>query len=97
MTVELTGVAPPAWFAELADALAAAWGAMKLLPLDNANYCAFELMLARPGAVAYMTERLECDGAVGLTFVLPDGPHRLWVRPDCADCGSSARALGSAE
>ncbi|MFF7636521.1 hypothetical protein ACFZB9_25725 [Kitasatospora sp. NPDC008050] len=56
---------------------------MKCLPLDHASRCAFELILARPRSTQYVTERLEREGALNFTFVLPDGPHLLRLRPDC--------------
>ncbi|MCX4745764.1 hypothetical protein OG455_09550 [Kitasatospora sp. NBC_01287] len=93
--VELTGVTPPAWFARLSDALAATWAAMRLLPLDNANYRAFELNLARPRSLEYMTERLERDNAVSLTFILPDGPHLLHLRRAHKELGGPPDGDGS--
>ncbi|WP_329563827.1 hypothetical protein [Kitasatospora sp. NBC_01266] len=79
--VELTGITPLARFARLADALAAAWESMRLLPLSNAYYCAFELMLVRPSSVDCMAERLAKEGTVAITFMLPDGPHLFHLRP----------------
>jgi hypothetical protein len=85
VVVELTGVTPPARFTRLADALAATWESMKLLPLSNAYYCAFELMLVRPRVVERMSERLAEEGTVTITFMLPDGAHLFRIRPACEE------------
>ncbi|TWF96660.1 hypothetical protein [Kitasatospora viridis] len=81
VVVELTGITCPARFPQLADALAATWESMRLLPLDPAHCCAFELILARPRSEQYMRERLAREPEVALTFTLPDGPHLLRLYP----------------
>ncbi|GAB2698954.1 hypothetical protein [Kitasatospora kifunensis] len=88
VVVELTGVTPPAYFPSLPTALAATWAVVKLLPLDHVDRCAFELVLARPRSAQYVTERLEREGALNLTFALPDGPHLLRLHPNRPQLGS---------
>ncbi|MCX4744983.1 hypothetical protein OG455_05500 [Kitasatospora sp. NBC_01287] len=68
---------------------------MKLLPLDNAHRCAFELILARPRSERYMLERLAQDGAVALTFTLSDGPHLLKLAPNAPRAPGCAPAVDS--
>ncbi|MGF1430475.1 hypothetical protein [Kitasatospora sp. LaBMicrA B282] len=79
VVIELCGIAPPACFPSLRSALTATWGAMRLLPLDAASRAGFELILARPRSVDYITERLAQESTVSLTFILPDGPHLLRI------------------
>ena len=80
VVVELTGITGPAEFTRLPDALAALWESMKVLPLCEEQYLAYELFLTRPDAVERAAEFLQYDGRLELSFGLADGPHLLRVR-----------------
>lgn len=79
--VELEGIAPPATFARLSDALTATWESLHRLPLGDMQSDWFAHHLTCPDAVPRATEALERQGEVALPFALRDNRHVLRIRP----------------
>ncbi|MFI9270645.1 hypothetical protein ACIGXM_08035 [Kitasatospora sp. NPDC052896] len=82
VTVELTGIAQPATFARVSDALAALWESIRVLPLGSLQHNWFREMLTGPEALPRTEESLQRHGeGLELPFTLADGPHLLTLRP----------------
>ncbi|GAA3024864.1 hypothetical protein GCM10020229_75470 [Kitasatospora albolonga] len=77
-TVEIEDVTAPAVFARLPDALAALWEALRVLPLGWTQYEAYRYFLG-PGAVDRVTESLERDGELRLSFAMGGRSHLVSV------------------
>ncbi|WP_354642908.1 hypothetical protein [Kitasatospora camelliae] len=81
VVVEIEGVTAPAMFARLPDAVAAVWGAMRALPLGNTQYEAYKYFFTRPDAVERVTEFIQRDGELNLSFSMDGRSHRVRVCP----------------
>ncbi|MDH6127422.1 hypothetical protein [Kitasatospora sp. GP82] len=81
VTVEIEGIAPPATFDRMPDALTAVWGALAALPLDPVQADAFRYFFTRPDAVEHVTEFIQRDGALCLAFSMAGRSHAVRVRP----------------
>ncbi|MCC9309866.1 ATP-binding protein [Kitasatospora sp. RB6PN24] len=79
--VEIEGVAPPATFARLSDALTATWQSIRRLPLGEMQSDWFAHRLTCPDAVPRVTEALDRHGEVVLPFALAGDRHVLRIRP----------------
>ncbi|WP_371479408.1 hypothetical protein [Kitasatospora sp. NBC_00315] len=80
VTVEIEDITPPATFGRAADAVAALWEAMRVLPLGWTQYEAYRYFLG-PGAVARIEESIERDGELSLTFRMAGRLHSVRVTP----------------
>ncbi|GAB2729868.1 hypothetical protein [Kitasatospora kifunensis] len=80
VTVELTGITPPATFGRVSDALAALWESMQALPLGEYQFEAYRLYLTGERAEEHVVERLRRQGESVVSFGLADGPHLLSIR-----------------
>ncbi|MER5641205.1 hypothetical protein ABT095_30180 [Kitasatospora sp. NPDC002227] len=69
VTVCIEGITAPASFAHLADALAALWEALRVLPLGWNQYEAYRYFFG-PGAVERVEAFLERDGELTLSFAM---------------------------
>ncbi|MFC9325516.1 hypothetical protein [Kitasatospora sp. NPDC057015] len=81
VTVEIEDVTPPATFDRLPDALAALWGSLRTLPLGATQYDAYRYFLTRPNAVERVTEHLDRDGELQLSFRMDGRLHAVRIRP----------------
>ncbi|MCX5212580.1 hypothetical protein OG689_25390 [Kitasatospora sp. NBC_00240] len=81
VTVEIEDVTPPAAFEHLADALAALWGSLRTLPLGATQHDAYQYFLTRPNAVQRVTEHLDRDGELVLSFRMEGRLHGVSIRP----------------
>ncbi|WP_344441090.1 hypothetical protein [Kitasatospora nipponensis] len=81
MTVELTGIAEPAAFARVPDALAAAWRSLQLLPLDRHERAWLGCVLSQPEAELGVLEGFERRGSWELAFRLRGNSHEVRIRP----------------
>ncbi|MFD7984182.1 hypothetical protein ACFRKE_13085 [Kitasatospora indigofera] len=87
-TVEIEDVTPPATFEHLADALAALWSSLRTLPLGATQYDAYQYFLTRPNAVQRVTEHIDRDGELVLSFRMEGRLHAVRVSPARAQAGS---------
>ncbi|MGE7439429.1 MULTISPECIES: hypothetical protein [Kitasatospora] len=85
VVVEIEGIAAPAAFTHLPDALAAVWDALKPLPLGTLQADAFRYFLTRPDAAERATEFLRRDGRLDLSFTLHGQPHTVRLRHQDAE------------
>ncbi len=81
VVVEIEGVAGPATFGRLADALTAVWDSLRVLPLGAVQADAFGYFLTRPDAVECVAEFIRRDGLLSLTFALDGHRHQVRIRP----------------
>ncbi|WP_457030913.1 hypothetical protein [Kitasatospora sp. P5_F3] len=75
-TVSIEDIAPPATFQHLPDALAALWQALRVLPLGWTQYEAYRFFLGA-GAVERVTEFLDRDGELTLSFAIGGRSHAI--------------------
>jgi len=78
-TVSIEDVTEPATFKRLDDALVALWEALRALPLGWTQYDAYRYFLTRWDAVACVTDFLERDGYLSLTFTMAGRSHYVRV------------------
>ncbi|GAA2751085.1 hypothetical protein [Kitasatospora cinereorecta] len=81
VTVEIEGVSALATFSRLPDALGAVWASMRALPLGALQYDAYQYFFTRPDAVERVSEFIERDGELNLSFKMEGRSHALRVRP----------------
>ncbi|WP_280666462.1 MULTISPECIES: hypothetical protein [unclassified Kitasatospora] len=80
MTVEISGIMEPAAFEQLLDALAAAWGALLLLPLKGYEHNWLECMLTAPEAELRALESIERYGVWEMPLSVGGSLHELCMR-----------------
>lgn len=95
VVVEITGITTPARFRRLPDAVAAVWDAVRALPLGNTQYEAYRYFFTRPDAVQRVTEFLERDGELSLTFSMNGRSHSVRFRPAAQPVAVEPAGFGS--
>lgn len=80
VTVTIEGIADPARFTRLQDALPAIWESLRRLPLGSHQYEAFREFFGE-GAVERVEKFLQRDGMLTLTFVMAGQPHAVRITP----------------
>lgn len=81
VTVEIEGVAPPAYFANLEAAVAAIWRSLRELPLGWNQYDAYRDFFDTEGAVDRVQSFLERDRELTLSFTMAGEPHAIRIIP----------------
>ncbi|MFJ9521605.1 hypothetical protein ACIRPK_25525 [Kitasatospora sp. NPDC101801] len=77
-TVSIEDIAAPATFTHLQDALNALWEALRVLPLGWNQFEAYRFFLG-DGAVERVTEFLDRDGELTLSFAIGGRSHLIEV------------------
>ncbi|MGK4582554.1 hypothetical protein [Kitasatospora sp. HPMI-4] len=80
VTVEIEGITEAATFHELPKALDALWRSLRALPLGSLQYEAYREFF-EVDAAERVTEFLERDGRLELTFAMSGRSHSVRVRP----------------
>ncbi|WP_371499373.1 hypothetical protein OG871_24710 [Kitasatospora sp. NBC_00374] len=80
VTVSIEGVAGPATFSRLPDALAALWRSLRMLPLGWTQYDAYRAFFG-PGVVERVEAALARDGQLAMTFTMAGRSHVVRVVP----------------
>ncbi|MFJ1707297.1 hypothetical protein [Kitasatospora sp. NPDC088346] len=80
VTVSIEGVAGPATFSRLPDALAALWQSLRMLPLGWTQYDAYRTFFG-PGVVERVEEALARDGELAMAFTMAGRSHVVRVVP----------------
>ena len=81
VTMEIEDVTIPTVFGHPSDALAAAWEALRVLPLGAVQAGAFHHFPTRPDAVVDAANALQSEGELSLTFRMDGRLHSPWVHP----------------
>ncbi|GAA2135615.1 hypothetical protein GCM10009760_14360 [Kitasatospora kazusensis] len=79
VVVEIEGVMAPTEFKKLGDAVAAVWESLRPLPLGWTQYEAYRYFFDTPGAEERVTEFLERDRCLTLTFAIAGRSHYVRV------------------
>ncbi|MER5867953.1 hypothetical protein [Kitasatospora sp. NPDC002040] len=77
--VSIEDITAPATFSHLPDALAALWEALRVLPLGWTQYEAYRFFFG-PGVVERVTEFLDRDGELTLSFAMAGRSHLVQVQ-----------------
>ncbi|MFD9125406.1 ATP-binding protein [Kitasatospora sp. NPDC059571] len=80
VVVEIEDVTAPATFNRLPDAVAAAWNAVRRLPMTTVQYEAYRYFLTRADAVERVGEFIRRDGELNLSLRMDGRLHclRMW-------------------
>jgi len=80
VTVTIEGIADPARFTRLQDALPAIWESLRRLPLGSHQYESFREFFGE-GAVDRVEDFLQRDGQLTLTFAMAGQYHAVRITP----------------